>query len=60
MVNVAIIGAGQLGSRHLSSLALSVNDLEIQVVDPFQGSLEVAKSRFEEANPKDNIRAFVM
>ena len=35
MINVALIGAGQLGSRHLQALALSEIPMNIEVVDPF-------------------------
>ena len=47
MKTVLVIGAGQLGSRHLQALKLVQNDLSISVVDPFQASLDVAKERFE-------------
>ncbi|USD32713.1 MULTISPECIES: Gfo/Idh/MocA family oxidoreductase [Vibrio] len=45
MYNVLIIGAGQLGSRHLQGALLSVNQLNITVVDPSPKSLDVAKER---------------
>ena len=44
--NVAIIGAGQLGSRHLQGLAGCETPLTIYLVDPSQTSLEVARERF--------------
>lgn len=47
MKTVLVIGAGQLGSRHLQALKLVQDDLRISVVDPFQTSLDVAKERFE-------------
>jgi predicted dehydrogenase len=43
---VAIIGAGQLGSRHLQSL--SKTDYLLYVVDPSEESLKLAKERFDE------------
>ncbi|MBI4234996.1 Gfo/Idh/MocA family oxidoreductase [Candidatus Peregrinibacteria bacterium] len=47
MNNICIIGAGQLGSRHLQALqALSI-PLNITVVDPSQASLQTARERFE-------------
>jgi len=54
MSRVAIIGAGQLGSRHLQGLAKSSVEISIEVVEPFEKSREVAKQRYEEieANPK--------
>lgn len=47
MKKILIIGAGQLGSRHLQSLNLVDQELDITVVDPSAASLETAKSRFE-------------
>lgn len=48
MIYVAIIGAGQLGSRHLQALANSENQLHIQVIDPNVDSLKIAETRFNE------------
>ena len=45
---IAIIGSGQLGSRHLQSLSKS--DYNIYVIDPSEESLVIAKSRFDEVN----------
>ena len=45
---IAIIGAGQLGSRHLQSLALLDREVPVQVVDPNPASLESAKRRLAE------------
>jgi len=45
--NIAIIGAGQLGSRHLQALA-NVKFIDIQVFDTSETALETAKSRFAE------------
>lgn len=47
MIKIAIIGAGQLGSRHLQALNLVQTNLDITVIDPNQESLNTAKSRFE-------------
>jgi hypothetical protein len=44
----ALIGAGQLGSRHLQGLAKSVNNLDIEVVEPAKDSAAVAKQRYDE------------
>lgn len=49
MYNLVIVGAGQLGSRHLQGLALLNCQADIYVVDKNIASLEVAKQRFEEA-----------
>lgn len=48
MYHVAIIGAGNLGSRHLQALALSKIPLSIEVVDSSEDSLCIAKKRWEE------------
>lgn len=54
MNKIVLIGAGQLGSRHLQGLAKSNVDISIEVVEPFEKSRDVAKERYEEieTNPK--------
>ncbi len=54
MNKIVLIGAGQLGSRHLQGLAKSNVEISIEVVEPFEKSREVAKQRYEEIenNPK--------
>lgn len=47
MTKIAIIGVGQLGSRHLQALNLINKKLDITVVDSSQESLDIARSRFE-------------
>jgi hypothetical protein len=53
MYQIAIIGAGQLGSRHLQALARIALPCEINVIDPSGASLALAQARFAEmpANP---------
>jgi len=48
MRTVAIIGAGQLGSRHLQALANVDTSLTIYVADINNESLSTARSRFDE------------
>lgn len=48
MKKILLIGAGQLGSRHLQALKKISVESEIFVVDPSDKSLEVAKSRYDE------------
>jgi len=48
--NITIIGAGQLGSRHLQALALVKDSICIQVVDTSQEALAIAESRFNEVS----------
>lgn len=42
---ILIIGAGQLGSRHLQGALLSLNALDILVIDPSLNSLNVSRER---------------
>lgn len=52
---LAIIGAGQLGSRHLQSLALLDKELfEIFVFDTQQSSLEVARQRYSDVSKENS------
>jgi hypothetical protein len=44
---IKIIGAGQLGSRHLQALKAVRTPLKIHVIDAFQASLDLAKERYE-------------
>jgi len=56
MYNIAIIGAGQLGSRHLQSLAHLTLPVEIFVIDPSMPSLEVAQQRWRDVNSNPSFR----
>jgi predicted dehydrogenase len=47
MFKIKVIGAGQLGSRHLQALKSVKYPLEIKVVDPSESSLRIAKERYE-------------
>ena len=57
MIHCAIIGAGQIGSRHLQALCHLENPTRIDLVDPSNKSLKIAFDRYEEAVPpgKHNI-----
>ena len=58
MFNILLVGAGQLGSRHLQALALAdFADINLQVVDPFATSLERAKERWEQVKHSPSIRS---
>lgn len=50
MVKIAIIGAGQLGSRHLQALAALPTQAHISVIDPSADSLKTAETRFAEVS----------
>lgn len=47
MKKILIIGAGQLGSRHLQALNLVNQPLQIEVIDNNEASLKTAQARFE-------------
>jgi len=57
MYKVVIIGAGQLGSRHLQALLKTQLQISIEVVDPIEKSLEIAKDRAGEIPPNMNIKS---
>ena len=52
---IALIGAGQLGSRYLQGMAHCSMPLKINVVDPSQYSLTIAQSRWQEACDNESI-----
>lgn len=52
MKKVSIIGAGQLGSRHLQGLKTAQTEMEIWVIDSSEESLKVAKERCEAVESK--------
>ncbi|MDC0090006.1 Gfo/Idh/MocA family oxidoreductase [Gammaproteobacteria bacterium] len=53
-MNILVIGAGQLGSRHLQSLMNSSSKLNIYVVDNSNESLALSKTRAEEIENYSN------
>jgi hypothetical protein len=56
MINILLVGAGQIGSRHLQALALLNSEATIDVIDPSENSQKIAKTRFEEIkNPNQAI-----
>ena len=57
--HIAIVGAGQLGSRHLQGLARLDRDIVVDVMDPDTAALALAKQRFDEMSPnlhKQSVR----
>ncbi len=54
--NIALIGAGQLGSRHLQGLKKINLPVNIEVVDPNEESLLIAKERYKEIGDNENIK----
>jgi len=56
MKNIAIIGAGELGSRHLQGiLTISKSVFEIFIIDPSTFSLEISKQRASELKHNHNL-----
>lgn len=53
---IAIVGAGQLGSRHLQGLSKLTCACEIDVVDPSAAALATARSRLAELPPSAGVR----
>lgn len=57
MYNIAIVGAGQLGSRHLQGLAKIDIPINIQVVDTNIQSLDLAKVRYQQVPSNPNVKS---
>lgn len=55
MKSIAIIGAGQLGSRHLQGLAKSNIRISIEIVDPLVNSRSTAEQRIQEMPKNKNV-----
>jgi hypothetical protein len=58
MNNIAVIGAGQLGSRHIQGLAGINIPINIFVVEPNEKNREIAESRYNEMPVNKNINTF--
>lgn len=56
MSAIAIIGSGQIGSRHLQALSLIDRPVSLYVVDPDAGSLKVARERFAQCGEAAKVR----
>ncbi|MHC8355012.1 Gfo/Idh/MocA family oxidoreductase [Pseudomonas sp. LB3P81] len=57
MYNFLLVGAGQLGSRHLQALAqCDFGEVTVYVVDPSQESLDIAKVRFDQIQISSQIK----
>jgi len=58
MNNIAVVGAGQLGSRHIQGLAGISIPINIFVVEPNDNNRKIAESRYIEMPANKNITAF--
>ena len=58
VIKIIIIGAGQIGSRHLQGAVTNKNQLSITVVDPSLVALRLSRKRAKEikfGNPKTTV-----
>ena len=55
---ILVIGAGNLGRRHIQSLKLSTHDLEVYVVDTSKEALSQVKEAVEQVQMTTNVRYF--
>src|SRR5688500_3624970 len=55
MNQFAIIGAGQLGTRHMQALALLKEEAMVWIVDTSATALELATKRWQEAGSPEHI-----
>ena len=55
-LKISIVGAGQIGSRHLQALANIKGPALIQLVDPSQSALRIACQRFNSVWKEDSNR----
>ena len=56
--NILLIGAGEIGSRHLQALMLLGEECNITVIDPSQKSLDTAKQRALQVNSSEENNVF--
>jgi hypothetical protein len=57
--NIAIIGSGQIGSRHLQALAAAGRDNSIFITDSSEESLKIAFQRYQEVSNDDSPEVIV-
>lgn len=55
MHTIAIIGAGNIGSRHLQAFGAAKQSLKIILIDPSQASLDTSKTRWEEVGKSNKV-----
>ena len=56
--NIAVIGCGQLGRRHIQGLGLSLSDIQVHVYDVAMTSLDTCKSFVEDISDEIKNLAF--
>jgi hypothetical protein len=55
MFQIAIVGAGQIGSRHLQAMSLFDRPVCLQIVDPDAASLTTAEERFNQCAKSPHV-----
>lgn len=60
MYTIAIIGAGQLGSRHLQGLKTAALDMRIYVVEPDAESLKTAAERYAQVAENSRVQELIL
>ena len=59
MTTVVIIGAGNIGSRHLQSICRLEIRMSVFIIDPSSESLNIAKRRLNEVKKRNNKSKFI-
>lgn len=59
MKNIVVIGAGQLGSRHVQGLKLGGFSFNLFVVDPSKKALDLVGERFAEIRRDEEVEIFL-
>ncbi len=54
--NIALIGLGEIGSRHLQALSKNLSKCELHCVDPVKESIKLCKSRLPKLNKLESSR----
>ena len=54
---IVIIGAGQLGSRHLQGIAQNSFDISIEIVEPFESSRKTEEERYYQIENRQNVKS---
>ena len=56
---ILLVGAGQIGSRHLQGLARSKMSLAIEIMEPLASAREIAMQRFREIPVNGGIKELI-
>jgi hypothetical protein len=57
VTRIALIGAGNIGSRYLQGLSTMDRPSRVDVIDPYPGSLELSRKRFEKMPANAQVTA---